>query len=284
MEKHLNTKMLKNILIDGINYLGNQEIKINDNVAFQLVMNKTPWKILKVINITNDNGLIVQLKDGDFIIHTTIDKTFTCLKLIACEYPQKIEGLYQFKFDEVEIKFKKVHSLAFDEAIKQSKLNGISILDLIPMYIKGYEANKGLHQYKLIDEIDDILEPFILENGDLYCHNTPFLIKKLKEANKGFYTEEDMVKYSNWITNWCYDNKYRKLIDGVKPYGIGEFISDKDMFQKFIKSLHKNKEIESVIIATEEINEKGSDGKYFPSTQPVLDKDGLLVITEVNYY
>jgi hypothetical protein len=39
---------------------------------------------------------------------------------------------------------------------------------------------KRLYQFKLPDEIDKLLEPFILDNGDLYCHNTPFLIKKLK--------------------------------------------------------------------------------------------------------
>jgi hypothetical protein len=44
-----------------------------------------------------------------------------------------------------------------------------------------------------------------------------------------------MIEYSNWLFKWCEYNKYRKLIDGVEPYGIGEFISDKDMFVKFLK-------------------------------------------------
>jgi hypothetical protein len=57
----------------------------------------------------------------------------------------------------------------------------------------------------------------------------------LKAKEKYKYTEEDMIEYSNWLFKWCEYNKYRKLIDGVKPYGIGEFISDKDMFDKFLK-------------------------------------------------
>ena len=56
---------------------------------------------------------------------------------------------------------------------------------------------------------------------------------KAKEKYK--YTEEDIFEYSNWLFNWCQYNRYRKLIDGVKPYGVGEFISDKDMFDKFLK-------------------------------------------------
>jgi hypothetical protein len=44
-----------------------------------------------------------------------------------------------------------------------------------------------------------------------------------------------MIEYSNWLFKWCEYNKYRKLIYGVEPYGIGEFISDKDMFVKFLK-------------------------------------------------
>jgi hypothetical protein len=55
-----------------------------------------------------------------------------------------------------------------------------------------------------------------------------------KWQEERMYTQEDMIKYSNWLFEWCEYNKYRKLIDGVKPYGSGEFISDKDMFNKFL--------------------------------------------------
>lgn len=65
------------------------------------------------------------------------------------------------------------------------------------------------------------------------------LLPPLEDEPKGFdeyeYTEDDMIEYSNWLFKWCEYNKYRKLIDGVKPYGVGEFISDKDMFEKFSK-------------------------------------------------
>jgi hypothetical protein len=78
----------------------------------------------------------------------------------------------------------------------------------------------------------------------LPLNNSPILegvdlLPPLEDEPKGFdeyeYTEDDMIEYSNWLFKWCEYNKYRKLIYGVEPYGIGEFISDKDMFVKFLK-------------------------------------------------
>jgi hypothetical protein len=68
-------------------------------------------------------------------------------------------------------------------------------------------------------------------------HFTPesFISGYNKAKEKYKYTEDDMIEYSNWLFKWCEYNKYRKLIYGVEPYGIGEFISDKDMFVKFLK-------------------------------------------------
>ena len=53
-------------------------------------------------------------------------------------------------------------------------------------------------------------------------------------------TQQIAIEYSTWLMKWCEYNKYRKLIDGVKPYGIGEFISDNDMFQEFLKTKQPN--------------------------------------------
>jgi|DEB19_MinimDraft_3_1074340.scaffolds.fasta_scaffold101120_2 hypothetical protein len=50
------------------------------------------------------------------------------------------------------------------------------------------------------------------------------------------YSQQIAIEYSTWLFEWCEYNKYRKLIYGVKPYGSGDFISDKDMFQKFLKT------------------------------------------------
>jgi hypothetical protein len=69
---------------------------------------------------------------------------------------------------------------------------------------------------------------------DVYIHDA-FKTGYNKAKEKCKWTNEDMIEYSNWLFKWCEYNKYRKLIDGVKPYGIGEFISDKDMFDKFLK-------------------------------------------------
>ncbi len=57
---------------------------------------------------------------------------------------------------EIEEDIKYIHSLAFDEAIIQNRHNGISVLDLIPMYIKGYKAKsaKQFTERDLIEAID----------------------------------------------------------------------------------------------------------------------------------
>jgi hypothetical protein len=40
-------------------------------------------------------------------------------------------------------------------------------------------------------------QSFILDNGDLYCHNTPFLIKKLEEKLKNVIFEARILR-SDW--------------------------------------------------------------------------------------
>jgi len=94
-------------------------------------------------------------------------------------------------------------------------------------------------------EDDENVEQIAEDDWDIYGEqykNTPIWdyreiyvagYNKAKEKYK--YTEDDMIEYSNWLFKWCEYNKYRKLIYGVNPYGIGEFISDKDMFVKFLK-------------------------------------------------
>lgn len=41
---------------------------------------------------------------------------------------------------EVEDDAERIHSLALDEALIHNKLNGVSVLDLIPMFIAGYKT------------------------------------------------------------------------------------------------------------------------------------------------
>ena len=50
------------------------------------------------------------------------------------------------------------------------------------------------------------------------------------------YSQQIAIEYSTWLFQWCEYNKYKKLSDGVKPYGLGDFISDKDIFQEFLKT------------------------------------------------
>jgi hypothetical protein len=60
--------------------------------------------------------------------------------------------------------------------------------------------DKSIPVIKFVEQsvktIEEIFEPFILDNGDTYCHNTPFLIKQLNQAKSSDkkYTEEDVRK------------------------------------------------------------------------------------------
>ena len=49
------------------------------------------------------------------------------------------------------------------------------------------------------------------------------------------FSRTDMIAYSNWVARWCECNKYRKLIDGAKPYGLGEFVSDESLLAMFLR-------------------------------------------------
>ena len=91
----------------------------------------------------------------------------------------------------------------------------------------------------LEDDVDKLSADYTEEwcskrKVDVYIHDA-FKAGYNKAKEKCKWTNEDMIEYSNWLFKWCEYNKYRKLIDGVKPYGVGEFISDKDMFVKFSK-------------------------------------------------
>jgi hypothetical protein len=124
-----------------------------------------------------------------------------------------------------------------------------------PYFLKGYYGKQPnakkiigylpLNNSPILEGVD-LLPPLEDEIDELADELTSYLTfpeerrvgivlgyNKAKEKYK--YTEDDMIEYSNWLFKWCEYNKYRKLIYGVEPYGIGEFISDKDMFVKFLK-------------------------------------------------
>ena len=73
--------------------------------------------------------------------------------------------------------------------------------------------------------------------SEMIKHSAIYVIDKEKAASKSAeITEQTAIEYSTWLFEWCEYNKYRKLMYGVKPYGSGDFISDKDMFQEFLKT------------------------------------------------
>ena len=44
------------------------------------------------------------------------------------------------------------------------------------------------------------------------------------------FSKIDLIEYSNWVADWCEKNKYRKTVDGAKPYGLGETKTDSQLF------------------------------------------------------
>ncbi|MCA2656091.1 MAG: hypothetical protein IM591_12295 [Chitinophagaceae bacterium] len=107
-----------------------------------------------------------EIKEGDWLYGYMNNNTFQANKLANLYINSKkiiyhlplnnapvLEGIELLPpLEDEDIKY--IHSLAFDEALIQNKMNGISILDLIPMFIKGY--NKAKEVYKFTEE--DICE------------------------------------------------------------------------------------------------------------------------------
>ena len=116
--------------------------------------------------------------------------------------------------------------------IKNGVINTYKIIAHLPLnnspILEGVDLLPPLE-----DEVKKLGEKCWCDNEITNIHSFVIGYNKAKEKYK--YTEEDMIEYSNWLFKWCEYNKYRKLIYGVEPYGIGEFISDKDMFVKFLK-------------------------------------------------
>ena len=54
------------------------------------------------------------------------------------------------------------------------------------------------------------------------------------------FSKVDLIEYSNWVTNWCIQNKYRKTSDGAKPYGLGDDITDEELYNKWFETKPKN--------------------------------------------
>jgi hypothetical protein len=90
----------------------------------------------------NIGDVFKETKDG-------ITKTYKIIAHLPLNNAPTLEGVPLLPALEDEgVRY--IHSLAFDEALIQNKLNGISILDLIPMFINGY--NKAKEKYKYTEE------------------------------------------------------------------------------------------------------------------------------------
>lgn len=60
---------------------------------------------------------------------------------------------------------------------------------------------------------------------------------KAAQSHSKQFSLDDVINYSNWLSQWLSYNKYKKVIDGAKPYGIGELISNKVLIKMFVAGL-----------------------------------------------
>jgi hypothetical protein len=95
----------------------------------------------------NIGDVFKETKDG-------VTKTYKIIAHLPLNNAPTLEGVPLLPPLENE-GFRYIHSLAFDEAIIQSEMNGICILDLIPMFINGY--NKAKENY------DTLLKEVLME-------------------------------------------------------------------------------------------------------------------------
>lgn len=129
--------------------------------------------------------------------------------------------------DEVD---KYIHSLAFDEALIQNKLNGISILDLIPMFIKGYKAAQSKTYTE--EDLENCIEMArqgiffkISENSTdkEWDYTSTQIIQSLQPKYK--QVELECIEVSQWISN---DKSHGKVIH-IVPKVVNDYVIVKQL-------------------------------------------------------
>lgn len=132
------------------------------------------------------------------------------------------------------------------------------IINIFPDYLTNLDECSKIIAYRKLNkeakELDlPLLPPFEEDNieklADNYAVDTQkvhpadsFIAKQsyiegYKAAQSKQFSLEDVINYSNWLSQWLSYNKYKKVIDGAKPYGIGELISNKDLIKMFVAGL-----------------------------------------------
>jgi len=77
----------------------------------------------------------------------------------------------------------------------------------------------------------------VMATTDINIDDLPQMDVAQIEKPPTTYQPTDMIAYSNWVLNWCSNNKYRKVVGGVNPFGTGESYTDEELFQKYLDSL-----------------------------------------------
>lgn len=56
------------------------------------------------------------------------------------------------------------------------------------------------------------------------------------------FTSKDMIKYSNWILQWCSDNRYRKTLAGVQSSTGDNIYTDEEIFNTYLAFINPIKD------------------------------------------
>ena len=109
-------------------------------------------------------------------------------------------------------------------------------LPILPPFKKEIEEDVNIKAEKYAWRVQNDFSVSIPANELVKSSKRDF-IAGYKAAQSKQFSLDDVINYSNWLSQWLSYNKYKKVIDGAKPYGIGELISNKDLIKMFVAGL-----------------------------------------------
>ena len=125
-------------------------------------------------------------------------------------------------------------------------MNKTKLREFITMYlddIESYGTETELNEatdvlfdfFKYVEALD--FEGETIETVELQDELIQLLEGQITDLT--LMSKIELIEYSNWVTNWCIQNKYRKTSDGAKPYGLGNDITDDELYNKWVESKPK---------------------------------------------
>jgi hypothetical protein len=96
----------------------------------------------------------------------------------------------------------------------------------------------GQVMYKMIKNLSIPLKGWkVVASTDYYEELARMNVNDIEKPVQTQFTPSDMVRYSNWVLEWCSTNKYRKTLTGVSPFGLGDTFTDEQLFNMYMDSL-----------------------------------------------